>query len=190
MSFINALVIIAIGLVLAFAGKRFIWLLIGAAGFVVAYRIISWLIPGQSIGEFIVAAGAGLVLGWLATKFGKILLMIAAFILVGNLGLVVAGWFGITDLSLVGILFFFIGGLVGLAMLRWAGGLGLALISAIGGGAMVSYGLPMLFQSGGTLSTTLSAVSGLVFLVVAVVGFLFQQGMIGGKGKTATPAPQ
>jgi hypothetical protein len=190
MSLINALIIIAIGLVLAFAGKRFIWLLIGAAGFIVAYRIISWLIPGQSLGEFIVAAVAGLILGWLATKFGKILLMIAAFILVGDLGLVVAGWLGITDLSLLGILFFFIGGLVGLAVLRLAGGLGLALISAIGGGAMVAYGLPLLFDSTGKVSGALAALSGLVFLVVAVVGFLFQQGMIGGKGNTATPAAQ
>jgi hypothetical protein len=183
-------VIIAIGLVLAFAGKRFIWLLIGAAGFIVAYRIIAAIIPGQSLGEFIVAAGAGLILGWLATKFGKILLMIAAFILFGNLGLVVAGWFGITDLSLIGILFFFIGGLVGLGVLRWAGGLGLALISAVGGAALVSYGLPLLFQSGGTLNTMAGALSGLVFLVVAIVGFLFQQGMIGGKGTPATSAPQ
>jgi hypothetical protein len=172
---INALLIIAVGLALAFAGKRYIWLLIGAAGFIIAYRIISRLIPGQSVGEFIVEVGAGLILGWLATKFGKLLIAIAAFILFGDLGLVVAGWFGITDLSLVGILFFVIGGVIGLGVLRFAGGLGLVLIAALGGAAMIAYGLPML------LPFTAGWLSGLIALVVAVAGVLFQQGVIGKK---------
>jgi hypothetical protein len=181
MGVIDGLLIIAVGVVLAFAGKRFIWLLVGAAGFIIAYRIIGRLIGIDSLGAFIVAVGAGLILGWLATKFAKILVAIAAFILVGYLGIVVAGWFGSDAFSLMGILFFIIGGFIGLGLMRWAGGLGLALIAALGGAALIAYGLPML------LPFTAGWLSGLIAAVVAVAGVLYQQGIIGPK-TTATTA--
>ncbi len=176
MQTLDAIILIAIGLVLAFMGKRFIWLLIGLAGFVLAYRVVSWLIPGM-FGkglEIVLGVIAGVIVGWLATKFTKLLLQIAAFILVGNAAVVVLSWFGIgTDRVLIQLIAFAIGGLIGLGLLRWAFNVAVALITVVAGAVLVAGGLRDLFSIQAGSSWLLI----LITLVVAVAGFMFQQGM-------------
>jgi hypothetical protein len=181
---LDALILIAVGLVLAFAGKRFIWLLVATAGFILAYKPITWLIPGDTILEVIIGVIAGVVLGWLATRFVKVLLNVAGFILLGGLAVVVAQWFGF-DGILIGLVAFAAGGLISLALLRFAFDLGLALVAALGGAAMVGDGLRTLLATQ-SWSPWLIA---LITVLVAVGGFMFQRNMGPFRRRTAAPAP-
>lgn len=169
---LNALILIGVGLVLAFAGKRFIWLLVATAGFILAYKPITWLIPGDTILEVIIGVIAGVVLAWLATRFVKLLLNLAGFILLGGLAVVVAQWFGLES-TLIGLVAFAIGGLIGLALLRFAFDLGLALVAALGGAAMVGDGLRTLLAT----QSWSPWVIALITVIVAVGGFIFQRDM-------------
>jgi hypothetical protein len=180
---LDAVILIALGLVLAFAGKRFIWLLVAAAGFIIAYKPITWLIPGDALLEVIIGVIAGLVLAWLATRFVKLMLNVAGFILLGGLAVVVAQWFGFDSIP-IGLVAFAAGGLIALALFRFAFNLGLALVAALGGAAMVGDGLR-------TLLTTQSWspwLIALVTVIVAVGGFMFQRNMGPFRRRTAVPA--
>lgn len=169
MPIIEALIPIAVGALLAFMGKRFVWLLVGGTGFILAYDIVTFLIPGSGMFEIGAALVTGLVAGWLATRFTRILLMAAAFILVGHLGFAVANWFAL-GAGLSVILWLVCGG-IGLAVMRFFAGPSIAILSALGGAALVGNGVAMLLygdKNGGTW------VPALVTLVVALAGLFFQ----------------
>ncbi len=185
MQTLDAVILIAIGLVLAFMGKRFIWLLVGLAGFVLGYRVASWLVPnmfGSGL-EVVLGLIAGLIVGWLATKFTKLLLQIAAFILVGNAAVALLTWFGITSV-LIQVIAFAIGGLIGLGLLRWAFNVAIALITVVAGAVLVAGGLRDLFSIPAGTSWLLA----LIVLIVAVAGFLYQQGMGPFKSQASSAA--
>jgi hypothetical protein len=165
---IAPIVLVLIGLALAFAGHRLVWLLVGAAGFIVGYKLVDLFLPfADDMVLLVIGIIVGLIAGWLATRFVSILVKIAAFILVGNVAIALVELFGVTSTLWI-VVAFFIGGLIGLGLVRFALDLALILISAVGGAAMVTQGLPALLnREPGTFTA-------LIGLVVLVAGILVQ----------------
>jgi hypothetical protein len=165
---LTPLVLVVLGLVLAFAGQRFIWLLIGLAGFVLGYDLVTFFIPDQAgTVQLIIGVVVGLIGVFLARKFTHILLVVAGFVLVGNALLAIG-----TALNIEGgfaqLLLFVVGGLIGLALVRMALKWAIILISVLGGASMVMLGLPDL------LNREPGALMLLGGLVVVVAGFIVQ----------------
>jgi len=162
------IVLIATGLVLAFAGRRLIWLLIAALGFVLGYSLVGLLLPGvDELVQLAVGLLAGLVFALLTTRFTRLLLNLAGFILAGGLALTLANALGVAS-GLPSLLAFVIGGLVGIGFVSIAFELSLIVLSALGGAALVVQALPSLV---GGVNQQLAYFAG---IVVAVLGFLVQ----------------
>ena len=163
---IAPIVLILVGLALAFAGHRLIWLLVGAAGFIVGYKLVDLFLPfADDLVLLVIGVIVGLIAGWLATRFVSILIKIAAFIIVGNVAIALVELFGVTSTLWI-VIAFVIGGLIGLGLVRFALDLALILISAVGGAAMVVQGLPALR---GVEPSTVTIVIGLVVLVAGMI---------------------
>ena len=166
---LSPIMLVLLGLVLAFAGARFIWLLIGIAGFILGYDLVMWFFPDPTgVIPVIIGIVVGAIGAFFAKKFAKILIMAAAFILIGNAVLVLFGnLFNVTG-TLTQILVFVVGGLIGLALVRFAFKWAIITICALGGGALVAQGLPAMFNTTqGTLAVIIGA-------VVAIAGFVVQ----------------
>ena len=167
---LSPIVLVVLGLILAFAGNRLIWLLIAIAGFVLGYNLVMWFFPDPSgIIPLIVGIVVGAIGAFFAKKFAKILIMAAAFILIGNAVLALLGNFFAISGTITQLLVFVVGGLIGLALVRFAFKWAIITICALGGGAMVMQGLPALLNqpSGGTLAL-------IAGVVVAIAGFVVQ----------------
>jgi hypothetical protein len=152
------ILLVVLGLALAFAGRRFIWLLIGIAGFVLGYDLVTFFIPGdEGTVQILIGVIAGLIGGILAVRFTNLLLLVAGFVLIGNAVLAVGQILGVDGL-LVELLLFAIGGVAGLLLVRFALGMAVILISALGGASLVMQGVPALFNTDpGTLNLLLGA---------------------------------
>jgi hypothetical protein len=167
MSLLTSLVLVAAGLVLAFAGKRYIWILIGATGFLLAFWLVR-LVLGDSLATFLIALAAGVAAAFLLKGVSRIILWIAGFVLVGTAAVALGGLFGMEAWSAEWILTFLAGGVLGLVLATFAHGLGIMVITALGGAAMVMIGLPDL---GLPLA---GAIGDLIGPVVAIAGFIVQ----------------
>lgn len=162
------IVLVVLGLVLAFAGRRFLWLLIGIAGFVLGYNLMTFIIPGEEgLVQILVGVVAGLIAALLARRFAQLLLLVAGFILIGNALLAVGQMLG-ADGLLVELLLFVIGGVLGLILVRFALRTAVILICALGGAALVMQALPGLF------GTDPGPLNLLIGIVVALAGFVVQ----------------
>lgn len=168
MELVGSLVLVGLGLVLAFAGRRYVWILIGATGFLLAFWLVSLILPGNSLAAFLVALAAGVAAGFLVKGLSRIILWIAGFILVGTAAVAIGGLFGIEPWSVEWVLTFLAGGVLGLVLAHFVHDLGIMVITALGGAAMVTIGLP-------DLNLPLTGILGdLVTPVVAVAGFIVQ----------------
>jgi hypothetical protein len=165
---LTALVLVVAGLVLAFAGRRYVWILIGATGFLLAFWLVSPILPGNSLAAVLVALAAGLAAAFLLRGVSRIILWIAGFILVGTAAVALGGLFGIEPWSAQWVLTFLAGGILGLVLAHFVRDLGIMVITALGGAAMVMIGLPDL-----GLPIT-GVIADLVGPVVAVAGFIVQ----------------
>jgi hypothetical protein len=162
------ILLVILGLLLAFAGRRFIWLLIGVAGFVLGYDLVTFFIPGdEGTVQILIGVFAGLIGAFLAVRFTNVLLLVAGFVLIGNALLVVGQILG-ADGLLVELLLFVIGGVVGLLLVRFALAIAVILISALGGASLVMQGLPGLFD------TEPGALNLLIGVVVFAAGLFVQ----------------
>jgi hypothetical protein len=168
MPLLTSLVLVGAGLFLAFAGRRFVWFLIAAAGFLVAFWVVSFVLPGNSLVTLLLALVAGLAASFLMRGVTPRVLGIVGFILVGTAAVTLGSSFGIEPRSAVWVLTFLAGGIVGVLLAQFVLELGLVIITALGGAAMVVIGLPDL-----GLPTT-GVVMGLIGLAVAVAGFVVQ----------------
>ena len=178
MDLLAPIVLIVLGLVLAFAGRRFIWLLIALAGFWLGFQLVAWLLPGQDdTVQLLVGVVVGVFGAILARRFTEVLLWIAAFVLVGA-ALLTLGEIFVPDNTLILVLLFVVGGLIGLALVRWALGWAVIVISALGGAALVMQGLP------GLLGTTPGTLNLVIGIVVAVAGFFVQWQYLKDNGDT------
>jgi hypothetical protein len=167
MSVLTSLVLIAAGLVLAFAGRRYLWILIGATAFLVVFWLAR-LIFGNSLATFLIALAAGIAAAFVLRGVSRVILWIAGFVLVGTAAVALGGWFGMEPWSAEWVLTFLAGGVLGLVLATFARGFGIMIITALGGAALVMIGLPNL---GVALS---GAVGGLIGPAVAIGGFIVQ----------------
>ena len=168
MALIAPLILVVAGLVLAFAGRRFVWLLIGATGFLVAFWLASLLFPEGGLVVLVLCLAAGLLGSFLLRGLLVLALTIAGFVFVGSAAVALGGSYGIEPWSLGWLVIFLAGGIAGIVLARFVADVGLIIITALGGAAMVSMGLPEL---GPPLALNLT---GLVGPVVAVAGFIVQ----------------
>jgi hypothetical protein len=169
MEVLGPIALIVVGLAVAFMGRKLVWLFVAAAGFAIAYQLTSRFLGGlDPTLNLIISVGVGVVAGYFATKFGRLLIMIAGFILVGNAALTIGGLFGITS-GFWALLIFVVGGLLALGLIRWMFALALIIISAIGGASMVVDGAEVLnfVANNAWIGTALGA-------VIVVLGFLYQ----------------
>ena len=168
MDILNALVLVVLGLAVAFLGRKLLWLFIAAAGFVIAYQLTSRFL-GDSTVSFVISVGVGAVAGYYATKFANLLVSVAGFILVGNAALTVYGWFFSTENFWVALIVFLIGGLIALGLIRTMFALAIIIISALGGASMVAEGAGAIvpFLANPLWSTIIS-------IVVLALGIIYQ----------------
>jgi hypothetical protein len=180
MEIIASIVLVVLGLAVAFLGRKLLWLLIAAAGFILAFELTNRFLGESSI-SLIISIGVGLVAGYYATKFTRLLLNIAGFILVGNAALTIYGWFFSTEQFWIALLVFVVGGVIGLGLLRMTFDIAVIVISALGGAAIVAEGLPGIasFLGQPWLLTIVS-------IVVVVLGFLYQYREL--KSESAEPS--
>ncbi len=133
--------LVGLGIVLAFTGKRLIWLAVGISGFALGWLITLVLLPNvEPLARFLVGAIIGVAVAMVALKGLPILGMAMGAVLVGLFGMTLANqWFdGNTFLRLVG---FAIGAAIGYAIVKASIDWGIALVTALGGGVLVWNGL-------------------------------------------------
>jgi len=168
MSLLTSLVLVGAGLVLAFAGRRFVWFLIAATGFLMAFWLVSLVLPGNSLATLLLALTAGLAAAFLMRGATRLISWIAGFILVGTAAVTLGGTFGIEPRSAVWVLTFLVGGLLGVVLAQFVLEVGLMIITALGGAAMVVMGLPDLGLP------IAGALADLIGPALAIAGFIVQ----------------
>ena len=167
---IAPIVLVIAGLVLAFAGRRFLWLLVGIAGFALGYTLATFFLPAGFF-PLLIGIVVGLIGAFLATRFVKLFLYIAGFVLMGIVLMAIGEVFGLNGL-VIQLLLFVVGGVIGLGLVKFAFNLSIIVISALGGAAMVMQGLPAL------LNTDPGPLNLVIGIVVAVAGFIVQWGFL------------
>lgn len=170
MSLIASLLLVLAGLVLAFAGRRLVWLLIAAAGFLVAFWVATLVLPEGGWPVLLAAVLAGIVGSFLLRGLTSLAISFAGFVFVGSAAVALGASYGVEAWSLTWIAIFIVGGVVGLLLARFVADLGLILITALGGAAMVTMAAPGLgLPASGALANLLGP---LVFVLGTAVQFL------------------
>jgi hypothetical protein len=161
--------LIALGIVLAFTGKRLIWLAVGITGFGLGWLLTMILLPNvDPLARFLVGAIVGIAVAIVALKGLPVLGMAMGAVLVGLFGMTLANqWFdGNTFLRLLG---FAIGAAIGYYIVQASIDWGISLVTALGGGVLVWNGLLEVFPN---LSAWIPMTAGVVTLVA---GFIAQR---------------
>jgi hypothetical protein len=167
MSLLTSLVLVGAGLLLAFAGRRYVWLLIAATGFLLAFWLVSLILP-SSLWTVLIAVAAGIAAAFLLKGVSRIILWIAGFVLVGTAAVALGGLFGMQPWTAQWVLTFLAGGVLGLVLAHFAKDLGIMIITALGGAAMVMMGLP-------DLGVPIAGVlADLIGPAIAIGGFIIQ----------------
>ena len=162
-----AIALIILGLILAFAGRRFLWLFIGLAGFYLGYELTTLFMSDGTV-QVIVGVVLGVIGAFLARRFTNFLLGVAGFILVGAAFMQIGEIFGLTELW-ISLLLFVIGGLVGVGLARFSFSIAVIVISALGGAALVMQWLPTLLNN-----EEQGALNMIIGIVVALGGMFVQ----------------
>ena len=152
---------IAIGLVLLFAGRKYFWMAAGLVGFLFGYSILHHFI-GFSWLNLIVGLILGLVLGWLAMKFVKLVSYFIGALAGAILLPLLLGFLGIDYNWFIVVL---VGALAGFLTITFAFSWGLIIITALMGASFVSQNIADIFS----LSQGVKSVVGLVLLVLGII---------------------
>jgi len=167
-SLLTAIVYIAIGLVIAFLGRRFFWLfaaLIGLAAGLAIVRAIS-SVTGPVLG-WAVGIGLAVILGLSARSLGRLAVLIIGFLLGA---IIVAGLVGPLGIDAVWLrlILIIVGGALGTLALRYFFDIAVIALSALAGGVLVGDGLVELWAGAPQFLLWI------VFAVVAIAGFIYQ----------------
>jgi hypothetical protein len=166
-----ALLSIVAGLLLLFAGRKFFWLAAGLAAFVFGMNLFQAMFKDVGLLGLIISVIGGVVLGWLAVKFIKMVgYIVGALAGAAALPLLLA-LFGISWNWLVMAL---IGALIGFLLVRFFFDWGLIIMTAwIGANSVVS-SLNGMVKLG-------SLITSIGFLILMVAGILTQRAMLKSK---------
>ncbi|MCA9887682.1 MAG: DUF4203 domain-containing protein [Anaerolineae bacterium] len=186
MGLLMGIILLVVGLIACFFGRRYYRLVLALVGFVVGYYAVSGLLSAQ--GDAVQVIGgivAGVVVGFLFWSFYKM-----AYILFGiALGLTVAALIGRafnldgTVFTILTIVLAIIGGFLGTSiadlMIRLSTAFGGAT-QAIGGVAAIAAALNIALpladptHGGATTDSTAGIITIVAVIVLGVIGFLFQ----------------
>jgi hypothetical protein len=168
MSLITSLILVTAGLLLAFAGRRYVWMLIAATGFLVVFWVVSLILPEPNLWTLLLSIAAGLAGAFLMKGLSRLILWIAGLVLVGTAAVALGGSFGIVPWSAEWVLTFLAGGVLGLVLVQFVRDLGIMIITALGGAAMVMIGLPDLGIP------IVGVLANLIGPAIAIAGFVVQ----------------
>lgn len=163
-----ALLTIAAGLVLLFAGRKLFWLAAGLAAFVFGLNLFTFIFDDVGWGGIILAAVGGVILGWLAVKFIRVAGYIVGAVAGAAALPLLLGLFGISGNWLLMAL---IGAVTGFLLVRFFFDWGLIIMTAwIGANSVVS-SVDGMVKLGGFMSSA-------GFLILLVLGVLAQRSML------------
>lgn len=176
MSFeIGGWILVALGALLAFTGRRMVWLAVGIAGFGLGWLLTQALFPAAgSMATFLAGLVLGLVGAVIALRGLPLLINAASAVLIGLLGLTIFGQLS-SNSGFWQIVGFVVGAVAGVFLVRASFDWGIPAITAVGGGALVWNGVLK------ALPSLPGWVAMIAALAVAVAGFMAQR---------ATPAPE
>jgi len=158
---LEAILALVAGLVLVFAGKRFFWLAAGLAAFLFTWVVFEAIFGGGWV-AVIVGLVVALVIGWLATKFIKLIGLLVGFAAGAVIVPFLLGLIGIELSFLIGAL---LGGVIGLILMNFLFDWGLIVLTALMGSSVVASRL----ESGFGMGASIASLIGLVLLVAGVV---------------------
>jgi len=159
MTIISALLSIAAGLILLFAGRRLFWLAAALVAFLFTFSLFDILFGGGWFG-LIVAIIIGAIFAWLAIRFVKIVGYIIAA-LAGAAGLPML--FNTLGFQMSWFLLALIGAVIGILVIAFAYDWGLILLTAWVGANSVASNVTSWIHLGSTLGV-------IIFLVLLVAG--------------------
>lgn len=166
-----ALINVLLGVGLLFFGRRAYWLFVAAAGFLAGLSLANRLLEGPEWFGLVLGLGLGLLAALIAIAVQRFAFGLAGFLIGGYMALQVlpllnleGGW--TTALA------FLIGGVIGVILVGMFLGWALISLSSLAGAALIVDGLSL--ESG--LGTV-------VFIVLVVVGVVFQARDLQGGGR-------
>lgn len=164
------IITIILGLIILLFGMRLFWLFVGVVGFLVAANLAAQYLAGQN--EWvIIAAGlvAGLIGAVLAVLFQRIAVAVAGFLAGAYIATFLLASLGV-DMGNFEWVVWIIGGAIGgtlvFALFDWA----LIVLSSLVGASLVAPAF-----------TVDASIQTLLFLALAVVGIVFQAGLLRGS---------
>jgi hypothetical protein len=162
---------IIVGAVELFFGRRLFWLFVAIAGFLIGYFLAPAIFSSiNSTVRVLVGIGIGVLFGLLAMVFTRFMVALAGFFVFGPAAVLLIRYFGASapNGSTWYWVAYVIGGLIGFVLLwaffDWA----LVVLTSLAGAGGIVRGITSLTSS---LSGTWQIV---VFVVVAILGILFQ----------------
>jgi hypothetical protein len=163
MDWITFVLSVLAGLLLLFAGRRFFWLAVALVVFLFTYNLFDNLFGGGWLG-LIVAAIAGAVLAWLATKFIKIVGYLAGA-LAGAVGLPI--FLGLLGIDWGWLWMALIGAVAGFVLMLLLFDWGLILLTSWAGANAVTGKLFEQWAIGAAMAT-------IIFIVLMAAGIFVQ----------------
>lgn len=168
-SFLMAIILIAVGLIIAFLGRRVFWLFAALIGLGAGIAIVN-AIAGTTGPVFALAVGIGLaiILALTARSLTRVAIMVIGFLLgaiiaselLAALTPAMASWLRV--IIIVG------GGILGWLALRYFFAPAVIIMSAVAGGVLVEDGLARLW------TTAPEFLLWIVFAAVAIAGGVYQ----------------
>jgi hypothetical protein len=158
---------IAAGVLLLILGRQLFWLFVAVLGFVVGMDWAVRLFPDAGgLFQLLVAVAVGILGAVLASLFYQLAIAVAGFLAGGQLGVELFTVLSPASDQAVWLVFL-LGGVIGAVVLLLVFDWALILMSSVLGASMVAQGV-----------TGRSAFSGILFIVLAIVGVIVQAGMM------------
>jgi hypothetical protein len=177
--FLIGIILIAIGLVIAFFGRKYFWIFAALVGLAAGFAIVQALVGATSV-IFALAVGIGLaiVLALTARSLAHVAVALIGFLMGAIIGSELCQPLGI-DGTLLRLIVVVGGGVLGYLVLRYFFDIGVIVLSALAGAALVEDGLNRIWVS------VPSFILWIITVVVLVGGIIYQWQTVKG-----TPEPQ
>ncbi len=167
---LESLVLLGVGITMLFFGRRFFFLVIGLAGFLLGYRLTGLFFQGtEEIVLLLIGVLTGFIFSFLSTRFFRFVVSLSAFVLMGIVAQVIAESLGMDVSGWSNVIVFLVGGLVGLGLEAFVFDVGIIVITALAGSLLAVTGLGRMFPE-----LQASAYLQLLAFILAGLGIFFQ----------------
>ncbi|MBX0329140.1 hypothetical protein K2Z83_15820 [Oscillochloris sp. ZM17-4] len=170
---LSSIMLILVGLVTLFVGRRIFWVFVGVAGFIFGLGVaqVGLSIQSQTL-QILAGVCVGLIFAGLALAVQRPMAMVAGFIALGSVGLGLGTQLGAAPVMQIAL--FLALGLIGVllvaALFDWA----LIIVSALNGAAAVGGGLGELYPLSPLIATA-------VVIILIILGVAYQSRDLGTK---------